>query len=92
MRTAPCIADTMTAEIVEAAYGLGNENDDANLVLDNDVVKILTAKEIVSSMLLLAPWEVLVEIGEYAANFAAVADELNNDPYRGKYTLAGTAL
>lgn len=77
----------ITAEIVETAYGLGNDSGDAHLVLAGDVVKVLPSREIDRSMLLLAPWEVLVEIGEYATDYAAVADELNNDPYRGKYAL-----
>jgi hypothetical protein len=81
----------ITTEIVEAAYGLGNTTGDAHLVLDNGVVRILAAAEVDSTMLILAPWELLVEIGEYAADFAAVAHELNNDPYRGRYTLAELA-
>ncbi|OYD61353.1 DUF7463 family protein [Rhodococcus sp. OK302] len=35
----------ITAEIVEAAYNLGNTNGDAHLVLDNDVIKILAPLE-----------------------------------------------
>ena len=50
----------ITAEIVETASGLGNDSGDAHLVLDGDVVKVLPVREIGRSMLLLAPWEVLV--------------------------------
>ncbi len=73
----------ITAEIVETAFELGNDSGDAHLVLDGDVVKVLPVRKMDCSMLLLAPWEVLVEIGEYATNSAAVADLLNHDPYRG---------
>lgn len=45
----------ITAEIVETAFGLGNDSGDAHLVLVGDVVKVLPAREIDRSMLLLAP-------------------------------------
>lgn len=75
---------TITAAHIEAAYAQG---ENGNLVLDNGNIRVIAAADATPEMVVLAPANVLYEIGEYARDYAEVARELNNDPYAGTYTL-----